>query len=1300
MKKVKNKKFISIILSITIIVTSCSVAFFAKAQKKEVNINMELLDSILNDRYWIIETLVSGDISNNPYAAINPSSTSQNLMDEVLENYQNDKAFKALVDAMDVYSNTGQYLSGFADDILSTFEGWFGSSDSADKIVASTDELKYESILNEIVKTDYTSSWGDTLFAENMDLEKLKQQSEILKKLDSYQTALKDVVGLNHSESSSIVIYDPNNTKTETFEIDIEDYVGHFLDAYEQDLEKYLNNIVEIPAVEGNEALKKKILSTGALGLVTAYERTVIPKTDFELDDIYYDGMYEDTMKIMKGAGKVLEITDKTMDYAILLEALQSQKNTTVQTMNRISSTTTDEDLAKVLDNYADLVNSAGDKKTLAYETITNYLRNEQTITNIVTKKVKDQAPKLIQKAANKYAGAKTVVLSNAIAKAIAVVELSVWVADQTTGIQDTAKKVFICKYLNKILNEAENVCLDDILAYQKDKTDENAEKVLSDLQFLKELRLYGEKSAYGSMSAQMDSWIGIMLGGGDTKDYLDRRYQASIDTYLGCTFSPVTNNEFSLSKGDVLNISSENVNGKVYTQAELKKSNGTTVYFAEADYRLMGGIDLNGATVNILEAPNGFYIPLIENDTSGSVINIYCDNVAFGTISNTSDMTIEIKKADKTFEVTDSIENSGTLNITNTLSSSKVSVYDINNSKNINITNCVLQCKGTPTNNGTITGMVNICGDGSQSYDNAYFKMGTQTMLGTGTYSDLYFNNSVKDGVRISGTQTVTNYISNPNCRLRTSENIVLTGNCSVYNNKFNSSLGFRDYTSTAPLTINGAGFIYNNVTFGSSTTFNDGLNVTGSCKTLTLNGETNVKGDMKYVGGTIAGSDWLKLHGDLNISTSSPTISNLDFVGKLPQNVSLSNTLTVSNLNNHNISLSGVSFNNTINVTGTLQSGSTSAYENGKNIVLTGTARLNGDTIKGSISAKDWTCSDSANIKGTLYASGAISVINNAELTVSNYNQSSGSLTVDEGSLLHCTGDFGQSGTTTNNGTISIDGDSKIIAAFTGGTLQSKGDMSVSNTFKPDNLIFNSKVSQTFNNSSTTTVKNFTINNSSNSGFTVGSIINVTETFNNQCKNLINGKNIILTNSSYYISDGTTKDDLSISGDYVVHNGETLTVNGKLNLKSGANLTVEDGGTLIVKRNIDSTSATINVDSGGLIQVNDYLNSSSDTFNIDGDMIVKGDAKITSSTVNVAGLITFKGDLNVSSGTWNKPNVAFNSKLPQAISGSAINVNNLTVDNGSNTGITFSSNINYYGSYINNASVITNESKLVKKS
>lgn len=1488
----RDKKIISIILSIVIVITSCSVAFFAKSQKKEVNINMEILDSLIKDRYWVIETLVTGNISNNPYSVIDTASTGENIMDEVLENYQNDEAFKTLVDAMEIYSNTGQYISGVADSVIETITGWFGDSDAVDKAVASTDELKYESILNEVLKTDYSSSWGDTLFEENMDMECLKQRSEILKKLDKYQTTLKDIVGLSFSDSSSVVIYDPYNSVDDTYEMDIEDYVGHFLDAYEQDLENYLMGIIEIPAIEGNEALKKKILSIGALGLVSAYERTVIPACDYSLDDVYYDGMFEDTMKIINGAGGVLTFADKTMDMAILLEALQSQKNTTVKTMSRICENTNDEDLEKVLDNYADLLNSAGDKGALAYESFANYLRNEQVVTNIVKKKVKEIAPNLIKKAANKYAGATTIALSNAIAKSIALVDLTVWVADQVTGIQDTAKKIYICKYLNKIIDETVKVFLKDKKAYEEEKTDENAEKMLSDLQFLKELRLYGEKSAYGSMCAQMESWIGIMLGGGDTKEYLDRRYQASIDTYLGCTFNPVTNNEFSLSKGDVLYISSEDVNGKTYSYARLKKADGELSYFAEADLRLMGGIDLNGATVNILSAPNGIYLPIVDNDEIDSEINIYCDNVAFGTINNTSSMTIEIHKEDKTFEITDSINNSGKLNIKNSLYSSKIPVYEISNTNQINIENCVLQCKGTPTNNGTINGMVEICG-GEEAYKNAYFTMGIQTMLGNGVYSDLYFTNRVKQGIKINGKQYVSNYLSNTGSRLRTSENIVLTDNCSVSGNKFNTPLSFENYTSTAPLTLNDVGIIYDNVTFSSNVAFNDGLIVSSSCKTLTINHEINVKGDMEFAGGNITGNDWLKLHNDLYVTASSPTISNLDFVGVLPQNVN-GNSFSVGSIANHNVLLNGVNLSSQINITKKLWSERTTAYKNPNNLVLTGDARLNNDTIIGGISARNWNCSNSATINGIMYGLGDVNINNNAtlkadtyaqnngtlninsgstlhtkvdfgcngkvvnngeiivdgdvsnlneiennasmtfkgdcnvskftggtlnaygnlntngtvniknlninsdsaqvftnsgsgsvkvenlninnksnsgftaksglyvtnhltnnakhisngdnimltgnatlkdnstcskigasnwtcttdtvikgtlkmvgnnsiaqdcKLTCANFEQPSGSLTINENAQLNCNGDYRQSGTVTNNSEVNIMGDAQISGTFTGGTLHTNGNISASSSMNLDSLIFESSFSQSFSNSSSTNVNNLSINNSSKDGFTVESKIFVEDMFTNNCKRIINDENIVLKNKTTGFINGKLKGNLTIDDEFVVSNNEQLTIVGKLILKSGARLVIEDGSSLTVNGPIKCSSSIITVNENGLLEGYDYLSSSSDKFNIDGDMIIKGDSSISSSTVNANGLITFKGDLNVSSGTWNKPNIAFVSKLPQVVSGSSINVNNLIVDNDSKTGIDFKSVVNYYGEYDGNNSNIKNETKLVEQ-
>ena len=497
------KRILSIILSVVLIASCCYAGFHAYAENKTIDVNKELLESLLNDRYWVIETLAEGDLSNNPYkeAAAIPDRT---IMEDVLENYQGNEAFKFIVNAMDVYDNPGDYVSDITDSLLTglmnlfacdTSEGVFGVLDD---IIASKDELRYESILNDVLITDYTSTWGETLYEENMDLEYMKQLGGLLHKLPAYQTALKDAVGLHGTSYSSVIVYDPCNDIQDDFEIGIDDYVDHYLTAYEQDLESALVNAIDIPGLEGNEALEKKILAAGYLGMLYAYEKIVLPEIEIDLDDYYYDGMFESTMKIMKGAGKVMNLSAKTMDYAILMESLCSQKTSLVETMGRLESNTKDEDLAKVLNYYGTLLETQGDANILGYELITDYLRNEKTLTNFVTKKVTDGAPKLLESAVHKYGGAKTVVLhnriTNSLSKAGTVVKLAVWVAGKTTGIKDTAKKIHVLKYLDKVITEAEKTFDIDMQIYLNDKTEENAAVVLNDLEFLKELRLYGEK--------------------------------------------------------------------------------------------------------------------------------------------------------------------------------------------------------------------------------------------------------------------------------------------------------------------------------------------------------------------------------------------------------------------------------------------------------------------------------------------------------------------------------------------------------------------------------------------------------------------------------------------------------------------------------------------------------------------------------------------------------------------------------------------------------------------------------------
>ena len=280
-----------------------------------------------------------------------------------------------------------------------------------------------------------------------------------------------------------------------------------------------------------------------------------------------------------------------------------------------------------------------------------------------------------------------------------------------------------------------------------------------------------------------------------------------------------------------------------------------------------------------------------------------------------------------------------------------------------------------------------------------------------------------------------------------------------------------------------------------------------------------------------------------------------------------------------------------------------------------------------------------------------------------------------------------------------ISVKGDCKITGDLTGGKLMCKGDVKASSTIQINEFVLNGNTGQVFCNSGSTTTEMFEINNQSKAGVDIQSKITVTKEFNNNCNNLINSKNIVLTGKAKYLAAQDIKGDISTSGELTIQEGEEITVNGRIYAGSGASIIVEKGATLNVKNCIISSSGVITVQEGGKLQIDDYLSSTKDTLNIEGEMVIKGDAKISSSIINGPGILTFKGDLITSSGTWNKPDIAFISKLPQVISGSAVTADDLTLNNESKSGVTLKSTVNYYGEINKNASSIDGESYIVKK-
>ena len=219
-----KKKVLSIMLSIIILFGSSYCWLYSYAKNSLMNYNKNLLESILSDRYWLIETLVDGNLNNNIYAATNGQTGF--MLNEVLENYQKDEAFKFLVDAMERYSNGDEYVSGLTDSILSTLMELFGLSEidevgsNVDSLVKSVDELKYESIIKDVLVNDYTSSWGETYNEQNMQYEIMKQSAEICNNISNFSSSAADIIGLSSSGlQGSVITYDPFNENEADYKV-------------------------------------------------------------------------------------------------------------------------------------------------------------------------------------------------------------------------------------------------------------------------------------------------------------------------------------------------------------------------------------------------------------------------------------------------------------------------------------------------------------------------------------------------------------------------------------------------------------------------------------------------------------------------------------------------------------------------------------------------------------------------------------------------------------------------------------------------------------------------------------------------------------------------------------------------------------------------------------------------------------------------------------------------------------------------------------------------------------------------
>ena len=726
----------------------------------------------------------------------------------------------------------------------------------------------------------------------------------------------------------------------------------------------------------------------------------------------------------------------------------------------------------------------------------------------------------------------------------------------------------------------------------------------------------------------------------------------------------------------------------------------------------MSNGINLNGAELRIVSACEGCYIPSVKSSVNGGKISIYCSDVGFGEIECNANTEIILENDNAELTVFDNLNNTDTLTITKNDTQKSILVNELINTGSINSSNIQLNINGQLINNGEISSKINICGSGEPLFDVYFSKPLYQAVSGNGTITELYFNNNTTRGVSIHGKQKITKFLSTGKTRIRSGKNIHLSGDCAIENNYYNGDVTFEDYNSNSNLTINGNATVINDITFGGNVVIKDTLNITDSCSNFNVNGALSVKGDaLLYAKNTSVNGNF-ELCGNLQINDNTGVIDKIEFVGNTPQTVY--GNIKVNELINSNQSKTGLNVSNTVTVFKCLKSNGNAKFANSTNIFLTNSAQIIGE-LKGGISAKNWTCNNDAVIKGSLRLYEKCDI--NGNLTVKGITTSKGELTLAKDKTLSTTEIKISSGSFNNNGKVIVKEDSVFSAPISNGYWEFHGSVDASAPINIDTLELTSNTTQVFNNSSTTNVKALLLNNKSLSGITIGSKITVSEDYKTTSVKVINQDNIIILSNTvtdntfegnYNVnSELTVSEDINVKGSlnvsdgskFTIDNGATVFVNKKADLES-ATIIVKNGATLEIKNGVKANSTTIIIENGGRLVIGDYIYTSNCSITADGDIVVKGDSRLNSSTVSGAGLITLYGDLYTSSCTWNKPNLNLKSKVPQIISGSAITVNDLTVDNTSKSGVSLDTSIKYYGVYEKNTSVIKAEDKIISNS
>ena len=655
-------------------------------------------------------------------------------------------------------------------------------------------------------------------------------------------------------------------------------------------------------------------------------------------------------------------------------------------------------------------------------------------------------------------------IIPSAFASATGVIGTATYLADSVTGLKDTCTKTLELKNLNQLITYFKKTYQQDLANYKNNPTNENAARVLDDLEFIQRTRLRGENMAYKMTRGQLNSWIGKLLAGGSDEmltSYYDSNYQKHIDAIIGASITPFTTDSFTVRNGETVFIMTDS-NGITY--ADYTKTDGKSYKFAECEYRFANGITVaKGGTLNIF-ANSGVPVSYIINN--GGNVNYSANSIKIHEYTqNSGNLTVA---SNANYSIPELSILGGTIDA---VSTSSITCNTLTTSGTSTLSNVVLNVQDNAKLGGTIHATINAYGNitGSSGNVDNLNVCGTvaQDMSGSFKVGNLVFNNP--KGVTMSNTVSVSGSVKNTATKIKNSKNICLVNGGMISGNYFLGDITFQSAKLTDYAEIDGNLFLSSGASEVVGLKVNKFIQQTSGG--LIVNGTVNAESDV-YLYNLTQNSGTFNVKGNINSggssSNSKVSFNLLNFNGKLPQSVN--REIHVNNFHYNNTNREKVTLNYPMYVYGSLALKS-SLFNNDTNVYLCGSF-ANKDKYVGNLTLYNFSSEMPKVYEGDLIMNNVNSALSETYTgnistkgtnTISDVKKVNGDIKISSGTTTFTdTTALNIDGTLSNSGTINMNNcQGKIDHLTTNGTVnyndsalqfgtisQSSGNINMTNT------------------------------------------------------------------------------------------------------------------------------------------------------------------------------------------------------------------------------------------------------------